>query len=412
MSRKTNPIGLRLGIRKLWLSEGSLSFYSEQTRQALFVRRLAESMLKRLRMQPLEITTRARGASLNMSVNLAKRRIKRAGSRLTIRRRKKLRFRRWGRRGGRSFDRLKPFTTKKSKRRRFLSRRLFLRKFWSKIRPSKLRRFWRLAICCRLRRHKRRVFWQLMRSYLYKQLRCRRLLNSRLRFTLMRNPIVSNLRRFRKLSRQLVRMRARRKFRSKARYRLRYLTRTSRDFSAVFSRFTKDWYFPSRFSRLLDDRKRIKWPKKVLRNASRYMLSSLIALWLPSAKVMGSLIAHALRAHRAHWQVLRFFDHLISRLQPLTLLIQGITIEIRGKFNKRMRAIKFKRVYGRPIPINTLDTRCDYVFCEAYTYVGVFGIRIWFYYLDSVKKKVLLTKHVDTHSYKIQKMSKRAGSMR
>jgi hypothetical protein len=364
MGSKTNSIGFRLGSRKAWLDSSYLSSYPEQTRQVFYTRRLAESMVKRLRLQPVKNLVKSKSTFLAVQAHMAKKRLKRRGGTLTIRRLNRLRWRRWRRLGARVFDKIRPLEWQQ---RGYTARKLSVRKLWSIIRSRKLRRFWRLVICSRLKRQKRRLFWKHLQFYLLRQAQ-KNGIDTQFTFFILRNPVISAIRRLKIFYPRRAHVLA--------------------VWSKTFSRFSTDLYFSRKFQKMVDDVKRIKWNSHVLRNIPRYVSAAMSAFWLPSAKILCVIVCHALKVHRKHWPVIKFIERLIERLAPINMCIRGIRLEISGKFNRRLRATKMVFTYGSPIQLNTLDTLCDFYFSESYSYLGVFGVKVWFY-LSNVR-------HVDS----------------
>lgn len=64
-----------------------------------------------------------------------------------------------------------------------------------------------------------------------------------------------------------------------------------------------------------------------------------------------------------------------------TLRAEYLKIQISGKINGQMRAIKkvysFSYYKGKQVPVQTLNVPVDYSLSEAYTFAGVLGIKVW-----------------------------------
>ena len=62
---------------------------------------------------------------------------------------------------------------------------------------------------------------------------------------------------------------------------------------------------------------------------------------------------------------------------PVAVL--GIKIQIAGKINGKLRAKTRCFNVGLSVPAQALCSNIDYSLVEAFTYTGVFGIKVWVY---------------------------------
>lgn len=394
LSRKTNAVGLRLGIRKAWLAPLNVDDYKRQLNYYFSAKEFKENLIKRFRWHKIFYRFLIKNNKIFSNYFFLKRRVRRQGSIKTIRRRLKLRWRRWARSGARSIERFRYFivpfwrpryySKPKSFTRngiRFYNLKYFINfSYWEKIKRENSRIAWRYLVFRRFRRHRRHLFFVHLNRYTKKQLRSHLPVNLRSRFIVLRSPAFRTVHTIHSSFRRAPKAWRRFSF--------------PKWFKKALTKFSRLLFFRRATKRFLDMPTRIKWKKNVLiRNSARFTLALASALWLPSARVFCNIWCIGLKSYRKQWIFTRFIDFLTLRLQGFNFGLKGIRVEIRGKFNKRLRTVKVVRRYGfRNLPLNTFDTKCDYWFGESYTYLGVFSVRVWFYLIDAPLRSLSSTR--------------------
>jgi len=111
-----------------------------------------------------------------------------------------------------------------------------------------------------------------------------------------------------------------------------------------------------------------------------------VATTLSSSYLIAQLIAAEMEKTRKHTGVFRMVETVLKAfLSSTTSKLLGIKFKVSGKINGKLRANSKTFEIGVKVPTQRLSARVEYSFLEAFTYTGVFGVKVWVY-LGTEKK--------------------------
>jgi len=111
-----------------------------------------------------------------------------------------------------------------------------------------------------------------------------------------------------------------------------------------------------------------------------------VATTLSSSYLIAQLIASEMEKTRRHTGLLKMLHTVLNNfLSSTASKLLGVKFKISGKLNGRLRATSTVFEAGLKVPSQRLSARVEYSFLEAFTYTGVFGIKVWTY-LGTEKK--------------------------
>jgi hypothetical protein len=103
-----------------------------------------------------------------------------------------------------------------------------------------------------------------------------------------------------------------------------------------------------------------------------------LAVFLKNSKLIGLVISNQLEINRKHVLTLRFLNTIILLIMQRTygILFKSLVFQIKGKIGSVDRKVKKIFKFGKTIPVQTKRKNINYTFTEAFTFTGVFGIKI------------------------------------
>lgn len=105
-----------------------------------------------------------------------------------------------------------------------------------------------------------------------------------------------------------------------------------------------------------------------------------VATTLSSSYLIAQLIASEMEKTRRHSGLFKMIENVLKNyLAASTSNLVGVKFQIAGKINGKLRAKDKTFEVGLKVPTQRLNARVDYSFIEAFTYTGVFGIKVWAY---------------------------------
>jgi hypothetical protein len=97
-----------------------------------------------------------------------------------------------------------------------------------------------------------------------------------------------------------------------------------------------------------------------------------------SPLLIGQAFVKRFETVRKHSGVVQMFLNVLRIFISLRISnLVGLKLKISGKFNGRLRAINKVFVVGHTVPAQGLVSWIEYAFLEAFSYTGVFGIKLW-----------------------------------
>jgi hypothetical protein len=120
-----------------------------------------------------------------------------------------------------------------------------------------------------------------------------------------------------------------------------------------------------------------------------------------SAKLLSYFVALQLKKFKRHNFFLRFIKNVLVLLNNKTFSkIEGIKIQIKGRFNKAPRARSKTIQIGKDVPALTVKCNINYAETTSFTANGTFGVKVWIF--EKEKRQCLL----DQNKLNIKKQKK------
>jgi len=110
-----------------------------------------------------------------------------------------------------------------------------------------------------------------------------------------------------------------------------------------------------------------------------------VAFRFSSAALIAQVIVQEMQKVKKHLGLLKMLQVVFKNFLKISVTqIRGIKIKISGKMNGKLRANSQVFHIGIKVPSQTLNANITYSFLEAFTYTGVFGIKVWLYLRDTL----------------------------
>lgn len=135
--------------------------------------------------------------------------------------------------------------------------------------------------------------------------------------------------------------------------------------------FLKTLYIPRKFNKI----KR--------KNRERYVLNLVFGCITKNVNLVSGTIAKAFSENRNPKLILFFIEHVLNEYGLLSLNLESIVLKVKGKFLKKSGGKKVRTssrvvIFNKSFSLRSLNFKTEYGFAPANTYLGTFGIHLWF----------------------------------
>ncbi len=97
-----------------------------------------------------------------------------------------------------------------------------------------------------------------------------------------------------------------------------------------------------------------------------------------SAELLAKFIAQELQKQKRHNFFIRFLKNTLTQFHTKTFSsIQGIKVQIKGRFNGALRARHKILKIKNGVPAMTINSKIDYFEASSFTANGTFGVKVW-----------------------------------
>jgi hypothetical protein len=99
-----------------------------------------------------------------------------------------------------------------------------------------------------------------------------------------------------------------------------------------------------------------------------------------NAMLLANLLVFMFESSRSHVFIVRFLKKALGvffdKISPDFIVVSGIKVLIKGRFNKRRRTKTLVLQRGQ-VSLQTISNPVDYFYAQAVTLYGSFGIKVW-----------------------------------